>query len=1513
MEPETAIEGYRLSPQQRESWELQEEGEACRAQCAVLLEGPVNGERLEQALGEVAKRHEILRTTFQRRPGRRYPLQVIAANGALRWQEEVQGQWEVIYEDERHRRFDLEKGPLLRATLVRQTTDRQVLLLSLPGVCADAWTLKNLAYETGRAYTATETAEEVTQYLQFSEWQHELLGDDDQAARRHWAEVNVKLARTQRLPFEVRAAVPRAFDYETYELRFNEEVAAGVYGVAAAQGTRVGTLMLACWSVLLWRLTGQSELVVGVAVDGRKYEELHGACGLYAKVVPLELRVKEAPFAEVLKQIEGRWEEAYRFQEYFSWETAGGTAAEPSVGVNFSYEERAERFRSGGVWFSLLRQEVCTERFKVRLTCARTGEELGGEIHFDPGQLPAAEIERLAAQFQTLLKAVLANPAALVGDLEILSAAERRQLLLDFNDTRAEFRHDLCVNRLFEEHVERTPEDTAVICGNERLSYGELNARANKLAHYLRKLGVKPGSLVGICVERSIAMLVGVLGVMKAGGAYVPVDPSYPKARLAFMLGDARVSVLLTQKDLLEDLPKHNARVVWLDTDWKTIDRESEENVLTDARADNAVYVIYTSGSTGQPKGVEIPHRAVVNFLTSMSREPGLSHEDVFLAVTTLSFDIAALELYLPLMVGARLILASNEEATDGELLLKKINQHGVTAMQATPATWQMLIAAKWQGDSPLKVICGGEALPRSLATQLRLRSSSVWNMYGPTETTIWSALSVVELNDDLVTIGRPIANTQIYLLDERRQPVPLGVAGELYIGGAGLAHSYLNRPSLTAEKFVPDAFGREPGARLYHTGDLARYLHDGQIEFLGRIDQQVKLRGYRMELGEIETVLLQHDAVRQTAVIVQEGDAGQRRLVAYVVTEEPIAAGDKQTDIVSALRQHLGARVPNYMVPAIFVLLERLPLTPNGKVDRRALSVMEAPGGHASARFASPRTPVEEKLVEIWREVLRCEQVGVHDNFFELGGDSILSIQIMARASQAGLRLSTRQLFDHPTVAALAAVAGRARIVTAEQGAVSGSLPLTSSQRAFFAEQQVEPHHFNQSLMLELRQPVDVDSLRQAFVKVVEHHDALRLRFKLTGDGWQQFNDEVETHEFFTEVDLQHLAGAEQRTALEAHAGGLQASLDLSAGPLLRVCYYELGAAGARLLIVIHHLAVDGVSWRILLEDVVSGYEEAATGKDEIKLAAKTTSYQEWAEQLWAYAQGDEVAKQGEYWRGVSARARQVKRLPVDQEGGENLVSAAARVEVSLSREETSALLSEVPAVYRTEINEVLLTAVVMAVGSWTGERRVLLELEGHGREEIGEGVDVTRTMGWFTSVYPLVLEMDARAVAGEALKAVKEQVRGVRGRGLGWGLLRWLREAEEISGLEAELSFNYLGQFDQMFSESSPFSLARESTGAERSLKARRRHLIEINAMVIGGELRISWGYSSAVHKEATIENLAHNYVEALRKLIEHCGSNGQGGYTPSDFPEFHWNQNDLDEISIAISESLEKVSSR
>jgi non-ribosomal peptide synthase protein (TIGR01720 family) len=741
---------------------------------------------------------------------------------------------------------------------------------------------------------------------------------------------------------------------------------------------------------------------------------------------------------------------------------------------------------------------------------------------------------------------------------------------------------------------------------------------------------------------------------------------------------------------------------------------------------------------------------------------------------------------------------------------------------------------------------------------------------------------------------------------------VPIGVAGELHIAHAGIARGYLNRPDLTAEKFIPDPFSQTPGGRLYKSGDRARYLESGEIEFLGRVDNQVKIRGFRIEPGEIEAALLQHPEVAAAVVVVREESTKGKHLVAYVVPHE--GAEDVWTNpnrLIGEVRSFLKDKLPEYMMPPAFMLLPALPLTSSGKVDRRALPIPDQARTIVEDTFVAPRNVVEEVLAGIWAEVLGVERVGVNDNFFELGGDSILSIQVNARANKAGLKLTTKQLFQHRTIAELAAVANTGEAVRAEQGMVSGPVLLTPIQSSFFAEQQPEPQHFNQSLLLQLRSAVDVAALKRAFVEVVRQHDALRLRFRQSGAGWQQSNAVSEEHEFFSVVDLRHLAGEEQVAALEKDAAAKQASLELSAGPLLRVCYYELGV-GARLLIVIHHLAVDGVSWRILLEDVARACAQVAAG-EELRLGAKTTSYQEWAERLRQYAQSEAVQGQLTYWRGLVERARQVKRLAVDQDGGANTVAGARVVEMSLEPAETAALLSEVPAVYRTQINEVLLTALVEALRSWTGERRVLVELEGHGREDIGEGVDVTRTVGWFTTVYPVLLEVEEGAGVGEALKQVKEQVRGVPGHGLGWGLLRWAGEDErrELEA-EAELSFNYLGQFDQVFSESSPFTIAPESAGPEQSSRGRRRHLIVINAMIFDGKLRITWGYSSAIHLAATVENLANNYVAALRRLIEHCRSTQDSGYTPSDFPEFKWTQADLDEMSTAISASLSKASS-
>jgi len=611
-----------------------------------------------------------------------------------------------------------------------------------------------------------------------------------------------------------------------------------------------------------------------------------------------------------------------------------------------------------------------------------------------------------------------------------------QNLLVNSNNTQTDDPNQ-CIHQLVESQVKRTPDSIAISLENISLTYRELNNRANQLACYLQTLGVEADALVGICVERSLDMVIGLLGILKAGGAYVPLDPNYPQERLAFMMEDSQCKVLLSNSKQLTRLPDYQAKVVCLDNDWETIAQYSKENLESGVTPDNLAYTIYTSGSTGKPKGVQIIHQALVNFLTSMSQAPGLTQEDVLLAVTTISFDIAGLELYLPMIVGARVVLVTREVVSDAPQLIKVLEQSDATVMQATPATWRMLLAAGWQGDSTLKILCGGEAMSRELANQLLARSGSVWNMYGPTETTIWSAVYQVESGDTAVPIGQPIANTKIHLVDpEQRQKdnqlklVPVGEPGELLIGGVGLARGYLNQLELTEEKFIPDPFSNEPGARLYRTGDLARYLPDGTIECLGRIDHQVKIRGFRIELGEIESALYQHPGIQETVVTAVEEDLGEKRLVAYLLTDLNVERIPQSMDYLietqglslAHLRSFLKEKLPDYMMPSAFVLLDTLPLTPNLKVDRKALPAPNQAKLVLMEEFVPPRNPLEQQLVQIWIEVLKIKRVGIHDSFFELGGHSLLTAQLLSQIRKTfQVELPLLSLFEAPTIAKLA------------------------------------------------------------------------------------------------------------------------------------------------------------------------------------------------------------------------------------------------------------------------------------------------------------------------------------------------------------------------------------------------------------------------------------------------------------------------------------------------------------
>jgi amino acid adenylation domain-containing protein/non-ribosomal peptide synthase protein (TIGR01720 family) len=1545
------IQGFQLAPQQRRLWLLQRDGTRYSAVCAVLLQGELRRERLRTALQTIIERHQALRTTFQRLPGMKLPVQVVDAQGALAWQvvdlgalgTQEQEQRSAQLFDAQHAAFDLARGPLCRAVLIVLGQRRHVLLVGLPSLCADAWTLKNLVQELGPAYAAQVRGgalpAEAAQYLQFAEWQNELLKEADaDAGRAYWAQRADAALAALTLPFE---ATPGAgcFVPAVVAQRISPEVAAQI--AAVAQQSSVANVVLACWQTLLWRLTGQPSIVMGAGCDGRAYEELYGAFGLFARWVPIHGRfAPNLRFGDVLQTLTEALAEAYEWQDYFVLERAVADEAEqtPFFGFGFEYEQRAAEQSAAGVTFTVYRQASCFEPFKLKLTCVQADGALSVDFHYDTRFFSSQTVMRLSQHYLQLVAHAVADPTALVSELDILGDAERHRLLIDLNATAADYPRSACIHELFAQQAARTPDAVAIVAGAQSLAYGELNRRANQLAHFLRARGVGPDVIAGLHMQRSPELMIGLLGVLKAGGAYLPLDLEYPPERLAFMMQDSRAPMLLItthdegrrtkDEGRVQPVVLHPSafagQVVDLHADWALIAREPDTNPPASARPDNLAYVIYTSGSTGAPKGTLIAHRGLVNYLSWCTRAYALAEGTGAPVHSPLGFDLTVTSLFAPLLVGQRVLLLPEDQGIDA-LGIALLSAHDLSLVKLTPSHLEIIngqAQAKLIAGRTRSIILGGEALWSEHIAFWRTHAPAtrLINEYGPTEAVVGCCVYEVPaaLPAGAIPIGRPIANTQLYLLDARYQPVPVGVAGELFIGGDGLARGYLGRPDLTAERFVPNPFAtpdddrrptndesaarpgvRRPasGVRLYRTGDLARCLPDGDIEYLGRIDQQVKLRGFRIELGEIEALLLQHPAVRESVVIAR-ADASpasghpEQRLVAYLV----LRPGESPT--VSELRRFLQTRLPDYMLPSAFVVLAALPLTPNGKLDRRGLPAPDSARPDLDDAFVAPRDRIEEALAAIWATVLRLERVGIHDNFFALGGDSILSIQVIAKAHQAAIHLTPRQMFQHQTIAELAAVADTAAPALAEQGPVSGPVLLTPIQRHFFEQDLPAPQHFNQALLLTPRRPLAAMPLVQALAALLAQHDALRLRFARSDAEWQANNAPHEDQAVFTAISLAQLAAAEQGPALSAAAGELQRQLDLAEGPLLRAALFELGADRQRLLLIVHHLAMDGVSWRVLLDDLQLAYEQLAAG-DALTLPPKTTSYQQWAERLASYAQGEALQAERDYWRSFGAQP--ISALPRDYASGANTVESARTVRVALDAEETRALLQEVPAAYHTQINDALLTALVQAVGGWSGAARLLLDLEGHGREDLFADVDLSRTVGWFTTLYPVLLDVRGAAGPGAALQAVKEQLRAVPQRGIGYGVLRYLAADAAVRALPAaEIKFNYLGQVDQVVGATDGlFGGARESSGPTRDPRGRRTHVIEVTGITAGEQLVLEWNYSATLHEQATITALAQGYLTALRELIAHCLAPEAGGYTPSDFPEMALTQAELDDL--------------
>ncbi|GLV55543.1 hypothetical protein KDH_23870 [Dictyobacter sp. S3.2.2.5] len=1874
------------------------------------VEGRFSDAMLQSALDALAMRHETLRTTFLALEGE--PRQVVAVQSTVSLTvndltaltgADRDSRISSLIEEEAHLPFNLTVGPLLRARLLRLAEQESILLLTMHHIISDGWSGGILQRElfqllnASRDHLTPQLPELPIQYIDFALWQRQWLqGSRLDKLLAYWKQQLADLPVLQ-LPFDRPRPAEQTFAGTAIPAMLSERDLAALQTLARQEGATLFMALLAAFYALLFAYTRQESIPVGSLIANRNRAETENLIGFFVNTLVLRGDVSGEPtFRELVARVREMCFDAYAHQDLPFEQLVEALHPDrhlshsPLFQVLFTLQNtQGASLEGNGLKVRALETGTTTSKFDLALFISEQGHGMKAELEYNTDLFDVETIEGMLAHFQTLLASIAANPDIPIKEIQLLTARERRQII-DWNRTQQDYPATATLHQLFEERVTHTPDALAVRFEHQRLTYRQLDERANQLAHYLRQQpGIQAESCVGLCVERSLDMVIGLLAILKAGCSYIPLDPGYPQARIAYVLEQAGISVLLTQQPLLARLPEFAGTILCLDHSAGRIAAEPVTPLQLPVPADGLAYVIYTSGSTGLPKGVQITHHNVVNFLHAMRQQPGLTAQDVLLAVTSLSFDIAGLELFLPLTTGASLIIASQSVTRDAEELMALLREQKVTVMQATPSTWRLLIDSGWQGEPGLKILCGGEAFPPELARQLLERCHSLWNMYGPTETTIWSALQHVERVQGPVSIGRPIANTQIYILNDQLEPVPPGMPGELYIGGDGLSRGYLGKPELTAERFIPDAQSAEPGKRLYRTGDVARYQRDGSLIFLGRVDQQVKVRGYRIELHEIEAVLAQHSGVKENVVIAREDTPGESQLVAYVVaredyqganadgggwqeeqieqwqevwdttyhedeanfgadlnlsgwkssyTQQPIPveemrewidctvdrilageprrvleigcgtglllyriaphcesycgvdfsasalagiqrqldqrgwsqvrllqrAADQLADLeagafdtiilnsvaqyfpgaqyfvrvleeftrlvapegriflgdlrslplletfhtaiqlyqaderltcdelqrlisthlnqeeellidpaifpilqrhlpgirtievqlkrgeavneitqfrydvtiqmgetanaplpvrfidwserpftpeelpaylagedgialalldvpnarlrqavqcvtrlreeqatvnvqelreellasfgktqcieperfwsladeypyhvvltwarsgrldrydvvmqkkqpgqlptplalsgsgqvvateknvvwtaytnnplresiprklIPEVRSYLKGHLPEYMLPAAYVLLPVLPLTPNGKIDRRALPAPGQDRPELGANYSAPRNVVEQELAQIWQQVLGIERVGIHDNFFELGGNSLLIIRVVARANKAHLPMTAKQIFKHQTIAELAETIGSTRII-AEQGVVTGPTLAAPGQRYVLDPAVYHPEYYTLAYAISSPKGMKADSVQEVVETLYTYHDALRIRRAPQDAPFALEIAGIGATIPFWRVDLADLPDEEIEARQSAHLKEQQLSFDLVHGPLFKALYFDCGEQReGMVLLLAHYLVADIESWQVLIGDFLAGYQLAVQGQP-VSYPAKPTSFQQWTQRLHAYAQTEEAGHEYPYW--LAAQSRQVARLPRDYPAGENTISSSRILDIQLSTAETATLLHEVVPTYTAQMDAILMTALAWACQQWSGQDAIMVRLFSHGREALFDDMDVSRTVGAFGTDFPVAISLAGAPTIEQALQHVKGQLRQIPNHGVGYGILRTYGQGVDAETLRSlpgpEIVVNYIGS--NVTDPSQPiFQVQGPLSGHYRDSQSDRTYIFQVTGRVTNEQLIVQWDYSENLHARETVERIAMATMDVFRFLIAAC----------------------------------------
>ena len=1353
---------------QREIWAATRMGDdascAFNEANALRLEGRLDAGALRESFRALVARHEALSATFgadgrtlEISPERR--LEVALLDLTTHAPEEREAELGALCTGEVERPFDLERGPLVRATLVRLAAEDHLLVFTAHHIVCDGWSTAVLLRELAELYSARRERrpERLAPPFAFAAYAREQaarqLTPEHAEDERFWVAQLGGTIPPLDLPTDRPRLASRSYAAARVDHPLGRELVQRLKKAGAGAGASFVSVLLAGFGVLLHRLTGGEDIVVGLASAGQVtsgHPDLVGHC---VNTLPIRCRLGPGePFGEVLRRTRGAILDASEHAELTYGEILRGLALPrdpsrlPLVSVFFNLDQGlgAAALSFAGLRSSFRALPRRFENFELFVNAVEQDGELTVQCQYNRDLFDEATVRRWLAAWEVLLSAIGDGFDAPIGDLPVLPAEERMRLEGWSGARRAIA--GTCACDLVAEHRGRTPDAVALEHGAERVTYRDLDERSNRLARRLRGLGVGAEVLVGLCLERSVEMVVALIAIHKAGGAYLPIDPAFPADRIAFLLEDARPPVVVTQASLAEALPGHGAVVVRVDGDAAAIAAESAAPLTDAGTADRLAYVLYTSGSTGKPKGVEVGQRALTNLLESMRREPGLGPEDVLVAVTTLSFDIAQLELWLPLLVGARLVLAPRDAVGDGVLLRRLLEERGATAMQATPSTWRLLLGAGWTGAPTFEVIVGGEALSRELADDLVALSGNVWNAYGPTETTIWSSCHRVERDGRPVPIGHAIANTVLHVLDRRGHQILPGVPGELYIGGAGVARGYRGRQDLTAERFLPDPFVGVPGARMYRTGDVVRHRPDGALEFLGRNDHQVKVRGFRIELGEVETALSRHPGVRQAVATAREDRPGDVRLVAYVTAAAEAAPDEAE------LRELLRRSLPEYMVPQRVLALAAFPLTPNGKVDRKALPAPDA--DTAVSEHRPPRTELERLLAGLWQDALGVGRIGLDDDFFQLGGHSLLAAQVSARLSREhGITLPFRKLFDAPTIARLAPLLGKdEELPPIRRRELEGPTPLSVQQRRVWFLTQLDPKTriFNVPSAFRLRGRLDVGRLEHALGEFCRRHPATRAVFRLEGsEPVQVQGPELEFH-LEPAVDLRGHPDAEAELAVLLREAAA-VPFDLERGPLFRVTLYRLGDEEHAVLAMPHHAVWDGWSFDLFHEELDAIYRALSRGAPPAlpPLPIRYTDFAAWQAE---WLKTPQAEAQLAYWSAQLAGDPQPLALPTDRPASSKRSDAGATEWVEIPRTEVDALTALGRRAGAT-LNMVMLAAYETLLHRYTGQRDVIVGTPVRGRAQ----PETENVVGYFVNTILLRTRVDPEASFLEVLERVR------------------------------------------------------------------------------------------------------------------------------------------------------------